>query len=492
MHILYVVSEVAPWIKTGGLADVAAGLPKALHQAGADIRLLIPGYADLLAQTDALRLCTTLHLRDVAARILETNLPNGVPVYILECPGFADRHGNPYMKPDGHAWDDNAQRFNRLALAAAAFANDQLPFHPHILHLNDWHTGLVPVHVLQHPPQRLVRTLFTIHNLAYQGIFPAHLLPQLGIQPRWMTIDGLEFHGQFSFIKGGIALADHITTVSPSYAQEIQTPAYGEGLDGLLRSRARHLSGILNGIDTELWNPATDPYLTHHFSAEHLHGKKYNKTALRHTLGFPKTGKKKPLVAMITRFAAQKGLDLVIEALPELMSRPLELVILGSGDSGLEEALKRAVAPFPQRIALQLGYDEALAHHIEAGADMFLMPSRFEPCGLNQLYSLRYGTVPIARATGGLRDTIVDANAQNLATGTASGFLFEEPAARSMLHAVDRALALYHEPSIWQTMMRCGMAIECSWSTSAAAYLQLYRELLTRPGSRWGARALLP
>ena len=484
MQILYVVSEVSPWLKTGGLADVAAGLPKALRQAGADIRLLLPGYADLLAQTDVLRLGTTLHLWDVPARILETSLPSGVPVYILECPGFADRHGNPYMKPDGHPWDDNAQRFNRLALAAAAFAHGQLPFQPHILHLNDWHTGLTPVHVLQRPPQRLVRTLFTIHNLAYQGIFPAHLLPQLGIQPHWMTIDGLEFYGQLSFMKGGIALADHITTVSPSYAQEIQTPTYGEGLDGLLRSRARHLSGILNGIDTELWDPAKDPYLTHHFSAEHLHGKERNKATLRSSMGFPQTGEGKPLVAMITRLAFQKGVDLVIEALPELMSRSLELVILGSGDLDLEEALKRAVAPFSQRIALRLGYDEALAHHIEAGADMFLMPSRFEPCGLNQLYSLRYGTVPIARATGGLRDTIVDANAQNLAKKAANGFLFHEPTARSMLHAVDRALALYHEPQIWQDLMRCGMAIPCGWSTSAAAYLRLYGELLASPGTR--------
>jgi starch synthase len=488
MQILYVISEVAPWIKTGGLADVAASLPKALRQADVDIRLLVPGYADLLAQTPSLRLCTTLHLHDVPGRILETCLPGGVTAYVLACPGFSDRHGNPYMKPDGHAWDDNAQRFNRLALAAVAFANDLLPFRPHVLHLNDWQTGLVPVHLKQQPPERPVKTIFTIHNLAYQGVFPAHLLSGLGIQPRWMTLDGLEFYGQISFIKGGIALADHITTVSPSYAQEIQTPAYGEGLDGLLRHRARHLSGILNGIDTELWNPETDPYLDAHYTVQHLQGKKNNKKALRRSLGFPKSEQDIPLVAMISRLAAQKGVDLVIAALPELMQRPIELVILGSGDSGLEEALQRAIAPFSERIALRLGYDEAMAHRIEAGADMFLMPSRFEPCGLNQLYSLRYGTVPIARATGGLRDTIVDATAQSLAKGTASGILFEEPSARALLHAVDRALTLYHDRKTWQRMMRCGMAIECSWSTSAAAYLQLYRELLARP---WADKELI-
>ena len=478
MQILYVISEVAPWIKTGGLADVGASLPKALRQAGVDIRLLVPAYADLLAQAQTLRLRATLHLHDVPGRILETRLPCDVPVYLVDCPGFADRHGNPYMQPDGHGWGDNAQRFNRLALAAAAFAHDLLPFRPQVIHLNDWQTGLVPVHMLQNQSQRPIKTIFTIHNLAYQGVFPAHLLPQLGIQPHWMTLDGLEFHGQLSFIKGGIACSDHITTVSPSYAQEIQTPTYGEGLDGLLRSRNRHLSGILNGIDTDLWNPDTDPYLDSHFTAEHLQGKKSNKKALRRTLGLDKSTAEQPLVAMITRFAAQKGLDLVIEALPELMQRSLELVILGSGDSSVENALRQAAAPFGDRVVLRLGYDEALAHQIEAGADMFLMPSRFEPCGLNQLYSLRYGTIPIARATGGLRDTIVDANAQHLAQDTATGFLFEEPSARALLSAVDRALALYQDRKSWKGLMRRGMAIECSWSRSAESYVQLYRQLL--------------
>jgi starch synthase len=475
MQILYVISEVAPWIKTGGLADVGASLPKALRQAGVDFRLLVPAYADLLAQADALQLRATLRLHDVPGRILETRLPSDVPVYLVDCPGFADRHGNPYMQPDGHGWDDNAQRFNRLALAAAALARDLLPFHPQVIHLNDWQTGLVPVHMLQNQSQRPIRTIFTIHNLAYQGVFPAHLLPQLDIQPHWMTLDGLEFHGQLSFIKGGIALSDHITTVSPSYAQEIQTLAYGEGLDGLLRSRNPHLSGILNGIDTEIWNPETDPLIPARYGVATLERRADNTAALRAQFGLAASGL--PLFGVVSRLTGQKGMDLLLAALPALLGEGGALVLLGSGEAALCEGFRAASARHPGRVGVRIGYDEGLAHLIQAGSDALLVPSRFEPCGLTQLCALRYGAIPVVSRVGGLADTVIDANEAALAAGVATGVQFAPVTESALVAAIRRVVTLWRDRPRWRGMQRNAMRAEVGWEQPARQYAALYREL---------------
>lgn len=484
MHsVLFVSSEVHPLMKTGGLGDVAGCLPAALSQLGADVRVLMPAYRDARARAGTLRPVATLQFAGALepATLLEGALPGSkVKLWLLDYPALYDRPGNPYSMPDGQSWPDNAQRFALLCRAAVDIATQRagLNWRPQIVHCHDWQTGLIPA-LLSLEPQAPA-TVFTIHNLAYQGLFPAETFAALELPPALWGPEALEFHNQLCFIKGGLVFADLITTVSPNYALEIQTPEFGCGLDGLLRHRSAALRGIINGIDENEWNPAQDPNLAAPFSADHLDGKADNKRALQREFGLPPLDEQ-PVIGMVGRLAHQKGLDLILDALPRLVTLPLQLVLLGSGEPQYGRPLENWARRLPQHIAVRIGYDEALAHRIEAGADMFLMPSRFEPCGLNQLYSLRYGTVPIVRRTGGLVDTVVDTNAASLANHTATGFMIEREDASAVVEAVTRALQYYGDRATWRQIVTTGMRQDHSWPSSARSYLGVYSEAL-QPG----------
>ena len=480
LRILFVSSEVHPFIKTGGLADVSASLPHALAELGHDVRILIPGYADALTRAGDAEPETgwTSPVAGDPTRLLRTRLPESeVPVWLLEAAGFSDRPGNPYLGSDGHAHPDNAERFDLLARTATAIAGDSggLDWQPDVVHCNDWQTGLVPVRMLQY--RIPAATVFTVHNLAYQGLFPHAAFEALGL-PAWMwAMDALEFHGHLSFMKGGAVFADRLTTVSPTYAEEIQTPAHGWGLEGLFARRAGDLAGILNGIDRRYWDPRRDPYLDAHFDAQDMGGKAANKQRLQAELGLPTTGDA-PLAVVITRLADQKGIDLIVNALPDLLATGMQLAVLGSGDRSYERTLTTMEKRHPQQLAVRIGFDEALAHRMEAGGDLFLMPSRFEPCGLNQLYSLAYGTVPVVRAVGGLVDSVVDATPEAIEAGHATGISYAGDTPAALVAAVQRALDLFARPEAWRRIQRTAMQQDFSWERSAARYGEVYQAAL--------------
>ena len=479
MKILFASSEVYPLIKTGGLADVSGSLPRAIRNLRHDIRVVLPAYRGVVARAGKTKVLASLGLEDAPGevRLLQGRLPGtNVPLYLVDCPPLFDREGGPYSAPEGGDWPDNALRFALFARAVRGLALDRagLDWAPELVHANDWQTGLVPA--LLSLEARRPATLFTIHNLAYQGLFPAATLDELRLPPAWWSIDGLEFYDQLSFIKGGLVFADWINTVSPTYAREIQTPEYGCGLEGLLTTRANRLSGILNGIDYREWSPCSDPHLEHPYSVRRQGGKADNKRALQADFGLPP--RHVPLLGHVGRLVEQKGIDLLLDILPELLEQDLQLVILGSGHAALEQALLELQAAHPRQVGVRIGYSEALAHRLEAGSDMFLMPSRFEPCGLNQLYSLRYGTVPIVRRTGGLADSVVDASPENLANGSATGFQFEAAEAPALLAAIERALALHARPEAWRRLVTRGMQQDFSWPRSAQHYLDLYQQLV--------------
>ena len=478
--ILFVASEAHPLVKTGGLGDVVGSLPVALQSPRTDVRLLLPAYRDALTRAGKLRAVTTLSIPglDAPVRILEGRLPDTPLItWLVDFPPAYDRPGNPYLDLHGQPWPDNAMRFALLAHVATALAlgRTRLKWRPDAVHCHDWQTGLVPV--LLAPEKSRPATVFTIHNLSYQGLFPPKTFKALGLAPELWSPEALEFHDQLSFMKGGLVFADQLTTVSPTYAREIQTPEFGGGLDGLLRHRAARLTGILNGIDDAQWNPARDRFLVKSYSSRQPRDKAANKLALQREFGLPQEAAT-PLIGMIGRLVQQKGIDLILGTLPGLMHRPLQLVVLGSGETGYEEALRKQAARHAGRLAVHIGYDEQLAHRIEAGSDMFLMPSRFEPCGLNQLYSLRYGTVPIVRRAGGLADTVVDATEQNIKSGKATGIVFQDARAAALLGAVDRALKLRRDSVRWKQIMLAGMRQDFSWRHSAEEYLRLYRQTL--------------
>jgi len=474
--ILFVTSEAHPLMKTGGLGDVSGSLPQALATNGEDVRLLMPGYHDSIRRIGRLRQIARLTIAPLAQPVglLEGRLPGSrLKIWLIDFPPAYDRPGNPYLNALGHTWHDNAARFALLARVAVALARGEagLSWQPDIVHANDWQCGLIPALLAGNLPRPA--TVFTIHNLAYQGLFPYETFQSLRLPASLWSMHALEFHGQLSFIKGGIVFADRVNTVSPSYAREIQTPEHGYGLDGLLRHRRTHLSGILNGIDVRAWNPARDPHLAQRYSMRTLRLKERNKSALRREFRLP-DDPALALVGMVGRCVHQKGIDLVLAALPQLLKLPLQLVVLGSGEAEMEKALGEQARRHPDRVAALVGYDEAVAHRIEAGADIFLMPSRFEPCGLNQMYSLRYGTVPVVRRAGGLGDTVVDADSAHLAAGTACGVVFDEPSALALEAAVTRALNLRNRPAVWKQLQLTGMRQDFSWRHSAIAYQHLY------------------
>ncbi len=474
MDVLFVASEVAPWSKTGGLGDVAGALPRALAARGHAVAVVTPRYGSIDPRAAGLvRKEGALRVRGEATAVW---VKKGNPtVYFVENERLFGSRRGPYGER-GHDYGDNAERFTFFARAALALPG-AMRLRPRVVHANDWQTGLVPFLLRHEHPQDPAfagaRTVFTIHNLAYQGVFPKEVVPHLGLPWDVFRHEAMEFHDQLSFMKAALTFADALTTVSPSYAREILTPEGGAGLDPMLRHRRADLHGILNGIDVAEWDPATDPHLPAHYSARALAGKGRCKAALQRELGFAARADV-PLVAMVSRLVDQKGVDLVVQALPELLARDVQVALLGSGSRPYEEALARAARERPERMAARIGFDEGLAHRMEAGADAFLMPSRFEPCGLNQMYSLRYGTVPIVRAVGGLEDTVEDYDGWNRGTG----FKFRDYAPAALLLAARRALETYRDRRAWRGLIARGMAQDFSWERSAASYDRLYGSLV--------------
>lgn len=471
MNVLFCTSEAVPLIKTGGLADVSGALPIALGEIGVDCRVLLPGYPKVLASAGPLQYrCDLAGLPgQPAARLLEGRLPGSdTPLYVLDAPAAFDRPGGPYQDEQGHDHADNAWRFALLSKAAALLASPQSPldWRPDLLHCNDWQTGLAPayLHFMGVP----VPSLMTVHNLAYQGIFPPDVLPILDLPPESFSIAGVEYYGNVSLLKAGLYYASRLSTVSPTYAREIQQAPLGMGMEGLLSSRAGDLAGILNGIDTAEWNPSSDLHLPCSYYARATAGKRRCKLRLQERMGL-EPREDAPLFGLIARMTHQKGLDLVLAVTEGIIHRGGQLVLLGTGDKAIERAVRETCEKHPGRAACYIGYDEGLSHQIEAGVDIFLMPSRFEPCGLNQMYSLRYGAVPIVHATGGLADTVEDG---------VTGFVFLEPTAHALWVAVEQALDLYPIKPAWLRMMKNGMEQDFSWEHSAKEYLALYRRML--------------
>ncbi|MGC2518005.1 MAG: glycogen synthase GlgA [Burkholderiales bacterium] len=487
LRVLYVTPELSPWVKEGGLGDVSSDLPAALARTGIDARILVPAYPPLAkAFSGACPVAQFPAPGGVlpASRLLE--VPGPVTMYLLDCAAYFARSGGVYQSSEGADWPDNHLRFGLLSRIAARLgsADSPLAWLPDIVHCNDWQTGLAAAY-LAHSGSARAATVMTIHNLAYQGIFPPTVLEELAVPREAFAAEGLEYHGKASFLKAGLHHATLLNTVSPTYAREIQTAELGFGLDGLLRRRAADLSGILNGIDTDAWNPARDPHLARNYDALHLEHKRANKTAVQRAFGL-RVDAGAPLLGMVSRLVEQKGVDLVAAIAPELVRSAAQLVVLGRGGRDFEAVLEALAARHPGAIAAHIGFDERRAHQIEAGADLFLMPSRFEPCGLNQFYSMRYGTPPVARRTGGLADSVVDATEGNLRSGTATGFTFDEPTPAALLTAIRRAIAAWREPGMWRALQRNGMARDFGWAPAAQAYAAVYRRAIKQPRAASG------
>ena len=480
MKVLQVGAEVFPLVKTGGLADVLGALPQALVAAGADVRLLLPGFPAILAGLKKPTLVYEVGAAFGAARVRllrGTIAASGVSAYVVDAPYFYQRAGNPYLGADGMEWPDNAQRFALLGWMAAQVAAGGLDpsWAPDVLHAHDWHAAMACAYVAANPGAR-VATVYTVHNLAYQGLFDAKDFHLLGLPVRFMEPTRLEYHGKFSFMKAGLTNAQRVTTVSPSYAAEIASSEFGCGLDGVVRSRGADVSGILNGVDDAVWNPGTDKDIVSPYSATALEGKAVSKAALQKALGL-RVDPKVPLFTVVSRLTEQKGLDLVLAAIPEMLAAGAQLAVQGSGDAALEKAFTDAMAAHPGVVAVRLGYDEPFAHQMIAGADAMLVPSRFEPCGLTQLYALRYGTVPVVRRVGGLIDTVVDADDATLLADTATGFMFGPATREALALAVHRTVHAYAQPAVWAQLQQRGMAQNFSWAAAATAYMALYEAL---------------
>lgn len=471
IDVLAVASEVYPLIKTGGLADVAGALPAALKPHGVTTRTLIPGYPKVMEH-----LAAPESLHDFAdlfggpARLLAEG-----DLLVLDAPHLYGRGGNPYVGADGKDWPDNWRRFAALGLVAAEIGSGAMAaYTPHLVHAHDWQAALAPVYLRYW--QGRAKSVLTVHNLAFQGQFPATIFAQLRLPPSAFAIDGVEYYGAVGFLKGGLASADAITTVSPAYAAEIATPEHGMGLDGLIRARRAAVTGIVNGIDIEVWNPATDTALPERYTAQRLARRQANKLAIEARFGLERDDG--PLFCVVSRLTWQKGMDILADTLDALVVHGARLALLGSGETWLEQAFAKAAARHPGRIGVIAAYDEPLSHLLQGGSDAILVPSRFEPCGLTQLYGLRYGCVPVVAKTGGLADTIIDANDAALTAGVATGLHFAAADAEALEDAVRRACALYREPKIWAQMQRMGMKMDVSWEKSAARYAALYRRLL--------------
>jgi starch synthase len=482
MQTLFVTSEIHPLIKTGGLADVSGSLPPALHRHGLDVRILVPGYRSLFPKLSSIHQIADLSFLPAAVgptRLLESKTPDSqMPLLIVDCPALYDRAGSPYLGPDGKDWPDNPVRFGLLCQAGVLLGGNRSPlsWRPDVLHCNDWQTALIPALLHYQPCAPQAKSVLTIHNLAFQGNFEPEWASRLGLPEQSFHMHGVEFHGMLSFLKSGINFADALTTVSKTYAREIQTPQFGCGLDGLLAYRHRVLTGIVNGIDAG-WDPAQDGALAARYDASDLSGKHRNKHALQEELGLARN-EASPIFGLVSRLTHQKGIDLIVDCAEELLALGAQLAFLGSGDATLEQALQTLGQRHPDRVSVTLGFNEGLAHRLIAGSDFFLMPSRYEPCGLAQMYAMAYGTPPLVHGTGGLADTVTDCTPHTLAAGTATGFLFIAPEAQALARAAARAVALYHHPETLQSLQKNGMESDFGWDKPAAEYADVYRRCL--------------
>ena len=480
MKVLSVASEFYPLIKTGGLADVAGALPGAMAPAGIEMRTLLPGYSVVMEQLSRTAVVAEFDgLFGGPASLRETSYgSNAAPLLILDAPHLYARPGNPYLGRDGRDWPDNHLRFAALSWVASRIGQGLIEdWRPDLVHGHDWQAGLTPVYLSE--AESRPATVLTIHNLAFQGVFPADQLAALRLPVSSFTVEGLEYWGKLSFLKGGLVYSDHLTTVSPTYAREICTPELGMGLDGVLRRRRADLTGITNGIDEEVWNPKADPHIPTPYDAGSLDGKAANKAALQERFGLD-ADEDALLFCVVSRLTAQKGLDLLIAVLPTLVGNGGQLALLGSGDAALQDAFLAAAEAHPGQVGVVLGYDEPLSHQMQAGADAIIVPSRFEPCGLTQLYGLRYGTLPVVARVGGLADTVIDANQAALLDGVATGFQFDGGSAAALETALQRAFDLHADRSAWQAAQRRAMSRKVDWSVPAKAYAALYRRLLER------------
>lgn len=484
MRVLHVASEVFPLAKTGGLADVSAALPAALSELDIDTRLILPGYPQAIEHAlnpgEVARFDGLLGCEDV--RLLSARLPDtGLPIWMVHCPALYGRNGGIYQNEDGHDWHDNALRFAMLNHVAALVADGSADkrWRPDLVHAHDWHAGLVPLLLsTRRGPQPAC--VLTIHNLAYQGLFAANEFEKLVLPRERHVYSTLEFYGQLSFLKAGIRWADALTTVSPTYAQEILSSEYGCGLDGLLRERAACLTGIMNGADYRVWDPANDVHLAHTYTPRQISPKRACKTAIQKEMGLAPS-LDTPLIAFASRLAHQKMPDVVLDALPPLLTEGVQFALVADGDADYANRFRELAASYPGQVFVQIGYDESLAHRLLAGADMLLHPSRYEPCGLSPIYAMRYGTLPIVRSSGGLADSVIDADQNAIKNGIATGFSFRQPTAHDLIACVQRALSLFRQPIAWRKIRSNAMRQDFGWSRSAQAYADLYRALVTAP-----------
>lgn len=474
MKILSAASEVYPLVKTGGLADVTGALPAALARLKIGMRLIVPGFPQVMAALESPEVLFRYdHMLGGEVR-LTGGTARGLDLIAVDAPHLFNRPGNPYLGPDGKDWNDNAQRFAALSMAAADVARGIIPgYQPDILHAHDWQAALAPVYVRYRGGPK---TVMTVHNIAFQGQFPASLFSALDLPPAAFAIDGVEYYGNVGFLKGGLACADAITTVSPSYAQEICTPEFGMGLDGLLRARKSFVTGIVNGIDAAVWDPSADADVPARYDARTLARRTANKRAVEKRFGLDEGDG--ILHGVVSRLTWQKGIDILADQLDGLVATGAQLALIGTGEPAIERKILAAAQRHPGRIGAQIGYDEPLSHLMQGGCDTILVPSRFEPCGLTQLYGLRYGCVPVVARTGGLADTIIDANDAALRAGVATGFQFSPVDGPSLENALGRAAAIHADGKAWATIQKRGMGNDVSWDRSAEAYAGLYRNLL--------------
>jgi starch synthase len=477
LRVLAVASEIYPIIKTGGLADVAGALPIALRAYGIEMRTLVPGYPDVIKALPAAEvLLDWPHFYGGPIRLLSGSHQN-LDLFVLDAPHLFARPGNPYVMPDGLDWPDNGVRFAALSRMAAEIGQGAIPsFVPDIVHAHDWQAGLAPAY-LNYASGTRPATVMTVHNMAYQGKFPHEMLETFGLPPQSFTIHGVEYYGTISFLKAGLQFADRITTVSPTYAIEIQGDEGGMGLGGLLRERSQILSGILNGIDISVWNPETDPHIAARFSAKELESRVVNKAALQRRLGLDPSPDAL-LLGVISRLSWQKGLDLLLENVPTILNEGMQLALLGNGDQDLQDRYQAVAKANMGQIAVVIGYDEALAHLIQAGADALVVPSRFEPCGLTQLCALRYGAVPVVSRVGGLADTVTDVEDADIAGGATTGFKLGPVTVENLAGALRRASNSFHDKHAWRGLQHDGMSTDVSWRNRASQYATLYQEVV--------------
>ena len=478
MNVLSVASEIYPLVKTGGLADVAGALPLALRQHGIRTRTLVPGYPAVMTAVKGLKPCLRIDdLLGHPATVLEGE-HEGLDLLVLDAPALFDRPGGPYLGTDGQDHPDNWRRFAALSRAGADIALGKIEaWRPDLVHVHDWQTGLLPAY-LRYAGRPAPPSLMTIHNIAFQGRYGVDIFPHLGLPPDAYDVEGIEYWGGVGYLKAGVQAAAAISTVSPTYAEEILTAEFGMGMEGVLASRAGDLHGIVNGIDADVWNPERDPLLKSNYGAANLKNRGTNKRAVAERFGLEHDDG--PLFCVVSRLTGQKGMDLLAECVGDLVAQGGRLAVLGSGEPWLEDAFHHAATRHPGRVAIITGYDEPLSHLMQAGADAILIPSRFEPCGLTQLYGLRYGCVPVVTRTGGLNDTVIDANPAALAAKVATGISFGPTTADGLRRALRRTFRLYGDQKAWLGMQKQGMKSDVSWDKSAGVYAALYARLTTK------------